>query len=817
MLFDTAQTSQIRPWLVQTLEPICDADPEVLADYVLALLKHEAPEAELRTMFTSQLRDFLEKEAPNFVDKLFSTLRSRNYVNESAPVETPAVDTGIPIPLASLITSPTDTRGHKRSLEHDDGPSRAPPKGPRMSDGQVSRYGPPNGRLNGSNRDERWRGGPPVPSGPRANRSMSPPNRYENLPTGPSSQNGMGPRGDPMNGQGSGRNGLPRRGRCRDYHNLGYCARGAHCPYSHGDDPLVPGAGMIFPPQGVPLNGAVPGAPPMMGMMPGFPMPWMMGQGMDSMKAQYDPNESRMDVTTPPVTNARAAPEEFLVKTDAEKNAAGDVLKDGPTAYPQHPFSNNHNRFTETPGRPNGPQFRRGGRGDMRGMGRGRGTGGDRGTFAGDRASFQSQPRTDKTLVVEKIPADKLSLDAVNTWFKRFGTVTNVAIDQSSAKALVSFNNHDEAHAAWKCEDAVFGNRFVKVFWHRPMEGQGQIGARALAASAPLVQQIAQPSTSMPPPTPVKKSTPLAPSTPAATPSKAQLLERQIAEQKALFARLSTATGEEKTTLKAQIKKLGEEMKAVTVSASTPKAPPAVSVDERAKQERERLDRELDIHSVATKLDDNEPSSSSGREEELKAQLAKLRAEAAKIGLSDESISSSQPSYSGYNPYGGRGRGRGRGSYFRGRGGPPRTSMKLDLRPRVLSVKGFQEDDPSVTQAIKDWYESNGDLETFETVSPGEIRAQFKTRMAAEQALAKGSSIPLAGTVRIAWHTNAPAVPVPAPTEPSPATSPVPAPEPELVDENVDMTYSDNRRSLEREVDGEDADMGAGGWGGFDE
>lgn len=266
-------------------------------------------------------------------------------------------------------------------------------------------------------------------------------------------------------------------------------------------------------------------------------------------------------------------------------------------------------------------------------MGMGAGT--DRGTFNGERSSFQNQPRTDKTLVVEKIPTDKMSLDAVNTWFKRFGTVTNVAIDQSSAKALVSFSNHEEAHAAWKCEDAVFGNRFVKVFWHRPMGGQGQIGARALAASAPMVQNLAsQPSTSaQPTPAPVPAPKVLPAPAPTPTPSssvstptpKSQILERQIAEQKALFARLVTATGEEKAEIKAQIKKLGEEMKSMTAGPSTSK--PQTSVDDRAKQERDRLDRELDMHSVETKLGENESTGVGGREEELKVQLAKLRAE----------------------------------------------------------------------------------------------------------------------------------------------------------------------------------------------
>ena len=38
----------------------CDAEPEALATYVLALLKHDAPEHELRKEVTRQLDEFFE-------------------------------------------------------------------------------------------------------------------------------------------------------------------------------------------------------------------------------------------------------------------------------------------------------------------------------------------------------------------------------------------------------------------------------------------------------------------------------------------------------------------------------------------------------------------------------------------------------------------------------------------------------------------------------------------------------------------------------------------------------------------------------------
>ena len=79
MLFDPATAPQLKPWLVRTLEPMCvlssapsspfsdgcrsrcDAEPGALADYILALLKHNAPENDMRKELTSQLDEFLEK------------------------------------------------------------------------------------------------------------------------------------------------------------------------------------------------------------------------------------------------------------------------------------------------------------------------------------------------------------------------------------------------------------------------------------------------------------------------------------------------------------------------------------------------------------------------------------------------------------------------------------------------------------------------------------------------------------------------------------------------------------------------------------
>ncbi|GLB42831.1 putative protein with domain-containing protein [Lyophyllum shimeji] len=106
------------------------------------------------------------------------------------------------------------------------------------------------------------------------------------------------------------------------------------------------------------------------------------------------------------------------------------------------------------------------------------------GTFGGEVQGFRPERRNDKTLVVEKIPEDKLTLEQVNGWFKRFGTVTDVAIDSMNAEALISFSNHDETYAAWKSECAVFNNRLQP----------GQKPQRAAAAERTHREKPAEPA-----------------------------------------------------------------------------------------------------------------------------------------------------------------------------------------------------------------------------------------------------------------------------------------------------------------------------------
>lgn len=77
----------LKTWLSKTLEPICDADPSALAKYVVALVKKDKSEKELRALCIDQLDVFLQKETQTFVDRLFEAVNAKSYLPQG---ETPS-------------------------------------------------------------------------------------------------------------------------------------------------------------------------------------------------------------------------------------------------------------------------------------------------------------------------------------------------------------------------------------------------------------------------------------------------------------------------------------------------------------------------------------------------------------------------------------------------------------------------------------------------------------------------------------------------------------------------------------------------------
>ena len=72
----------------------CDADPNALAKYVLALIRKDKPIEELKSSMISQMDVFLQSETQNFVDMLFTIVDTKEYLksnNSVAAAVEPAV------------------------------------------------------------------------------------------------------------------------------------------------------------------------------------------------------------------------------------------------------------------------------------------------------------------------------------------------------------------------------------------------------------------------------------------------------------------------------------------------------------------------------------------------------------------------------------------------------------------------------------------------------------------------------------------------------------------------------------------------------
>lgn len=99
-----------------------DADPLALADYIIALLKHEKPPAELKAFCTSQLVDFLHEHTTAFVDRLFQRIETgRDFEEKPAePARATAEDIAMaPSETRMSVTMQPPTRPMERMQQHD--------------------------------------------------------------------------------------------------------------------------------------------------------------------------------------------------------------------------------------------------------------------------------------------------------------------------------------------------------------------------------------------------------------------------------------------------------------------------------------------------------------------------------------------------------------------------------------------------------------------------------------------------------------------------------------------------------------------------
>ncbi|KAI5294718.1 hypothetical protein KEM55_006482, partial [Ascosphaera atra] len=107
MQFTEEQAAEVKAWVVQRLEDISDADSDVLADYVLALIRTDGPDEEIKKATVENLEDFLKENTSTFVDEIFDRY---NPKPESIPAPAPAEPAAAPSqPLPEAPAQPSST------------------------------------------------------------------------------------------------------------------------------------------------------------------------------------------------------------------------------------------------------------------------------------------------------------------------------------------------------------------------------------------------------------------------------------------------------------------------------------------------------------------------------------------------------------------------------------------------------------------------------------------------------------------------------------------------------------------------------------
>ncbi|KDN36547.1 hypothetical protein K437DRAFT_296772 [Tilletiaria anomala UBC 951] len=735
MLYDSAYASEIKAWLASKLEPICDADPDVLADYVLALLKHDDDAVKLAQTLNDQLSDFLADNTISFSQETVEMLQQRSYLPASAPAEPPSP--------SAMDTSSSRKRGRPEGREDGD---TSMTKSLRSGDGQQG-----DGAQNDAWANRRIGSG-----STRGGRGGGGGGRMGNV----------SPIGDRQQ-QPGGRVTLPE-GMCRDFHLRGFCSRGDSCKYQH------------LPTNGQPWGMPQPGAFPMPGSVPGsVPMPTPPQAGGED--AEMSNGALSVNNGLPDQPNPVMMPFPF----------PGMPGMPGMPGLPPMPgmdfgiFANGDGGRGRGRGQGSGPG--RGGRGMN---GQFRSTRRSQTTLVIENVPsenldlMQVNERFKRFGTITNIQIDKAGRKALVSYStadearrahsdpdvifgSRFVKVYFQALDdQPSSDGAHSPGQNAGARGPSASSSASRSGRGGTPGWGGKGSGRQPV---ITAADVKMLSADAK--------------------------AKQSAVATMLEEQKLLMSGITMLDGDAKKKAMSRLRELATTIPLATQQAKeaaekvqnvgpvTPIPESSKALMEKAK--KRQLDRELDAMAAsgvgASMAVDGEEGGTGASEdgastEELKAKLLSLKAEAAALGIDASGAT------------GGRGRGRSgrfltRGAY-RGRGGAAcgfqRGFANLDNRPTKLLVdlttEGGDAIDGEKREKVIAWFKNFGEFENIEEGDSGassKLVIKWKNRHEGDKAVWSGGNIPDVGKVKMHWA--AVAVSSPASAAGTETTSPATA------------------------------------------
>ncbi|KAI1760770.1 hypothetical protein GGR53DRAFT_508469 [Hypoxylon sp. FL1150] len=712
MLFPESDASLLRAWIIKRLANTSDADADVLADYVLALLRHDGDVETIRKIFEEEIPDFLREDAAAFTDDVFQAIMYQSY-RPGAPPAPPSNRHALPLPHppaeipipsqyqpqlpygAPQITPPFGQGGSRKRAynDRDDNDvdiilndhgsyTGAPSYKHARRGGNFARRG---GRFDDpyAPRDQPAFPGPyPTPSssgryGPPPPAPYQPPHHGQGLrlvdPAVIMQQLGISipqiselPK--PIY---SGPSPAPRRNRrrCRDYDTKGYCARGNSCRFEHGIEPPITSS--LGPPA----------------------------------SDEYDPSNvfSMLPMPTPP-----------------QNQPFQHVNMSPMPPFPMAPPTNRRE--------PKGPRRTKG-----------------RPAIA---SNGSTNDRTKTTIVVQNIPQDHFTEEEVRRYFSEFGNITEVTMQDHDGLAIVKFESWNAAHAAWSSPKVIFDNRFVKVFWYKD-----DADSRAPLANGKNGHDAMNG-------TPNGRAT--ADSASAEPFDMDEFMRKQEEVQKA---------HEDKTKKRQELERQRQELEDRQKELITRQLEEKRKLQAKIAEKSAKNTPEPSTETQAIEGNGKKPTSQT---EALRAQLAALEEEANVLGI-DPNAAHDDSSFGirgrGRGTRSFRARGRYppraiRGGYgYRGRGGgiearhAAYAAFSLDNRPKIIALSGVDFTNAEKDEALRQYLFGIGEFQEIHT-EPSSTHITFKDRKTAEQfmfGISANNTIPgLDDKVEIAWASSAP-------------------------------------------------------------
>uniref|UniRef100_A0A8C5GXH1 C3H1-type domain-containing protein n=1 Tax=Gouania willdenowi TaxID=441366 RepID=A0A8C5GXH1_GOUWI len=272
----------LKTWLSETLEPICDADPSALAKYVVALVKKEKSEKELKALCIDQLDVFLQKGMANLnigcaliVIKLIKHFflvflyrrgddrkrddRSRKREYDRNP---PRRDSYRDRYNRRRGRSRSFSRSRSRSWSKERLRDRDRERD-RERDRDLDRLESSDGFTTATIGSASITSHFPVPTLNSTITVIAPTHHHSNNTS--ESWSDFHPEHPVDRAPFSRVQPPPQRKRCRDYDEKGFCMRGDMCPFDHGSDPVIVedvNLPNILPFQPPPIPGVEPPPPP---------------------------------------------------------------------------------------------------------------------------------------------------------------------------------------------------------------------------------------------------------------------------------------------------------------------------------------------------------------------------------------------------------------------------------------------------------------------------------------------------------------------------------------------------------------------------